>query len=489
MNRSRLLPVLAAALLLAGPIRAQERTEQNPVAPAVLGAGGLAGGGATLARSANRWPTHPASETRAQPRYGERPPYRFDPQRLMRRPVLDGVLSEGEWDPLYTVDEPIRGTTYVNWDAEYLYVAARTEQPAWVILDVDTRADGWLHGTDNLEIAVSPVTEAAGPTVTGRLLDATRRDAPAWDEHAVDAAHIRAAGKSGVDGQVVELAIRRGMAGLTLRPNSPLSLRVDFLPAGETPAPTAPYEPHILDDVKLVSSRAVAPAGVAPRLRLDDDTLVPGQPLRATLDLSATGRDEGQVRAVSWKGEGAASDWLRSVREPLSGGVFDKRKPLRARYASAVPETVPIGLYQLTCTAELANGQTAAATVSFSVVEPFQVEVVANPSTVQAGAEQRIRVWVNITSAVPVYVRGEVELAVPAGWVLEGKRRKPFDVLREDTMNCAEFFVTMPAGVRAGDYPLAATVSWRRKTWSARGAVHVNAASPHDARAPAGKRK
>src|SRR3954467_2251966 len=86
----------------------------------------------------------PAKQSTSAVNYRERPRYPYDPQRLKRRPILDGKIADGEWDPLYTIgDTAAKGTIYVNWDDDYLYVAARTDQPSWLIFDLDCNADGW----------------------------------------------------------------------------------------------------------------------------------------------------------------------------------------------------------------------------------------------------------------------------------------------------------------------------------------------------------
>ena len=89
--------------------------------------------------------------------YRERPRYPYDPQRLKRRPILDGRIADNEWDPLYTItDTAAKGTVYVNWDDDFLYVGAKVDQPSWIVFDLDCNAidprgrngfiERYLHG-------------------------------------------------------------------------------------------------------------------------------------------------------------------------------------------------------------------------------------------------------------------------------------------------------------------------------------------------------
>jgi len=407
--------------------------------------------------------------------YRERPRYPFDPQRLKRRPNLDGVIVENEWDALYTIgDRAVNGTVYVNWDEDYLYVAARTGRPAVVVFDLDANADGWLRGADNLELVVVPPGEGGGPVLTARVLDAAgSRDAPVWNERVVDPKSIQIVMKAAGGGQVFEMAIPKGIAGLNPRLNATLSCRADFLPADAAPLPTPPYEPHLLVDVTLVEARTVAAAGVAPRLVLADSKLVPGQTLRATLELLSQIDEENRVRSVTWRGEGDAVNILKMVREvafpPLKG-----LKTLKIRYDSPLPDAAVPGFYQITATAELEKGQTVSSTASFSVVEPFNVSVAAEPESVTILGPTPLRLNVDIFSAASGFVRGDVEIEVPAGWEVKGRRKKEFTVRREDSGTRAPFFLTLPSATQAGDYIVHAVITWRGKTWRAKRTVHVS---------------
>ncbi|MBM3496871.1 MAG: hypothetical protein FJX72_21505 [Armatimonadetes bacterium] len=406
--------------------------------------------------------------------YRERPRYPHDPQRLKLRPTLDGEIRENEWTPLYTIgDQPVKGTVYLNWDDETLFVAARMDQPGWFVFNLDAACDGWLRGADNLEVVVAPVGAVGVAPVTVRLLDAgANRDAPVWNEAVVEAKSIALAVKQDGAGQVVELGIPRGAAGLMPRSGAQIAVRGDFLPAATTPAATAPYEPHLLLDVTLVEAKVVAAPGIVPRLALEDTTLVPGQTLHANLDLSNQLEQPRGVRSVSWSGVGAAEALVKTLREV---NVADAKplKTMRLRYSSPLPDNAVPGFYQFTATATLDDGSVVSSTASFSVEEAFTIMVEADPTEVALIGPTPVKLQVTLSSAAPGFKRCQVEIAPPASWELKGKPVRSVNVHRENGVAKAHYVVTLPSATQAGEYRVDAKVTWRGRTWLAHRTIRV----------------
>lgn len=464
---SLLLPALAPAGMAQAP-------ETKPAEPAV----------AAAAQPAK--PAEPVVAAVAQPtpaiNFRERPHFPNDPQRLRRRPTIDGVLGVDEWDAFYSVgDAPVNGTVYLNWDDDNLYVAFKTDAPAWVVLDLDATADGWLRGADNLELTIPPVTEAGKATLSARILDAASgRDAPVWNDRVVDVRSIRTASQPSGAGQIVEIAIPKGIAGLNPRANAMLSCRADFLPAAVgQPAATAPYEPHLLLDFTLVEARTTGVVGIAPRLVLEDTRMIPGQMLHATLEVANQTDTERAIRSVTWTGEGAASDLLKTLREvavpPIKG-----LKTAKLRYASPIPETAVPGYYQLTARAELEQGKTVTSTASFSIAEPIQTRLEVEPESLTVLGPTKARIVVVIESAIPGYGKGATELTLPAGWEVKGGPRRTWGIDRQDTAYRQVFALTLPSATQSGEYVVNATVTWRNHSWKCRKTVRVDRAPSMD---------
>jgi hypothetical protein len=406
--------------------------------------------------------------------YRERPRYPHDPQRLKLRPTLDGDIGENEWTPLYTIgDQPVKGTVYLNWDDETLYVAARMDQPGWFVFNLDAACDGWLRGADNLELVVAPVGAAGVAPVTVRLLDAgANRDAPVWNEAVVAPGSIAVAAKQVAAGQVVEIGIPRGTAGWMPRVGAQIAVRADFLPSATAPAATAPYEPHLLLDVTLVEAKVVAAPGIVPRLALEDTTLVAGQTLHAVLDLSNQLDKARGVRSVTWTGIGAAESYVKTLREvniPEVKGL----KTLRLRYSSPLPENAVPGFYQFNATATLDDGSIVSSTGSFSIEEAFTIMLEADPVDVAVIGPTQLRLQVTLTSAAPGFKRCQVDVSTPASWELKGKPSRSVNVHRENGSAKAHYAVTLPSATQAGEYRVDARVTWRGKSWIAHRTIRV----------------
>jgi hypothetical protein len=415
-------------------------------------------------------PQGPAAPLKQAPpaiNYRERPQFPFEAQRMKRKPVIDGDIQAGEWDALYTISNAaVNGTVYVNWDDQNLYVAARTEQPAWVVLNIDANSDGWLKGVDNSEIALGFASGTGAPTIITRALDGTGKDTPVWNETMLDSAKIRMFARPSASGHMLEIAIPVGWGRITPKTGSKLGFRADFLPQGPAPTPPPPYEPHLLLDLALVETQVLAVAGVVPTLILDDSRLAPGQELQAKLELRVEGEKERKIKAVSWKGEGAAFDLLRGFRE-VNLPAVNAQKPLTMKYASVLPDTAPLAAYQLTCTVELEAGGTASATASFTVADPFIVSMPNEPESILSSDLGRVRIPIEIKSALPTYEYANISIDVPAGWSVQGRDSKKFQVTKEDDPFRVLFYVNPPAGVNPGTYRFSATVSFNGKDWHA----------------------
>jgi hypothetical protein len=467
--RAAILGGVALSLMSGVPASAQDAAADKNAQPAAP---------QTSAPPAQQPP--PAASAPPAIDFRNRPKYPTDPQRLRRTVQIDGVLTDGEWDPFYTLtDGPVKGTVYCNWDDNFLYLAARTDQPASVLFDVDTGGDGWLRGADNLEIVVGSVPEGGAPLLVARLLDAANsKDTPAWNDKSVDPKAILVAGKVTNGTQVIELAIPKNTASLVLRPGAAIGLRAEFLPPGPPTAytPTQPFEPHLLLDATLVDSRAQAVAGINPRLSLSDVKCIAGQKLFATLELFNQRDLSVPLRAVTWTGQGNsinAVDTLRTVSVP----PIPPMKTLKLKYDTMLPPDLVVGSYTLLVTAETMDGKQVQSAATFTVVEPLQVQMASAPEPVEIVGNTKLQVNVDIYSAVPDHTRGDVELTtLPAGWQVKGGRKRGFYIDREDSRTVTQFELSLPSNTPAGEYPLEAVVTWNGRKWQARNVAHVTRA-------------
>lgn len=430
---------------------------------AILLVVGLSGGLNQGAKATQDGQTTPAINFR------ERPKYVTDPQRMRRTAQIDGVLSDNEYDPFYTVtDGPIKGTVYCNWDDNYLYIAARTDGPATLIFDVDASNDGWLRSADNLEIVIGSVGEGGGITRAVRLLDAANsKESPAWNDKVIDPASLLVAGKVVNGSQFVEIAIPKSTGSLVLRSGVNIGLRVEFLPpiAATAYVPTQPFEPHLLLEGRLVDSRIQSVPGINPRLTISDDKCIASQNLFATLELLNQTDQPIPIKSVTWTGQGSSANAVNTVREvtvpPLPG-----LKTLRLKYKTVLPPDLTPGSYSLTVLVEMEGGKQIQSSRTFTVVEPIQAQMSAEPEPVAIVGQTKLMAVIDVFSAVPRGTTYDIELTtVPQGWEVDGGRKRKTSVDREDGHKKTRFTLKLPSTTPAGDYPLEATVTWRGRVW------------------------
>ncbi len=409
--------------------------------------------------------------------YRVRPSYPFEPQRLRLRPTLDGVIGETEWTPLYTIgDGPATGVVYLNWDAECLYIGIKAAKPCWAVVDLDTNGDGWLRGNDNVELTLAPRGATGVPALSARVLDAASdKDAPVWNAKAVDVSLIGIVVGDAAGGQVTEISIPRGMVGLEPRSGAAIGFRTDLLPAAAAPAATAPYEPHLLLELSLVASKAAAATGIVPRLTLEDDTVIAGATLRATMQVMNQIDQARTVRSVTWQGQGAATDVVKSVREvaaPPVPGLGD----VKLRYQTVIPDTAVPGSYRLNSAVQLDNATDVSATASFEVVEAYKLSAVMDPPSVTILGPVQVRCNVEVVCNVSRYSSADLEISAPAAFELKGKTRRRVSSHSDGSVSRVSFILTVPSATQAGDYPVNVTLTWKGKTWKTQATLKVTRA-------------
>ncbi len=411
-------------------------------------------------------------------KFRERPKYVSDTQRLRRTPIIDGSFADGEWDPFYTIDDAaIKGTVYLNWDDRYLYLAAKTDAASTVLFDIDAGGDGWLRGSDNMELVVGPPPPGGGaPSVSVRLLDAANsKDTPTWNETGVDPKTIITAEKTINGVQFLEVAIPKNTGSIVLRPGVSIGLRAEFMPPIPAAAylPTQAFEPHLLVEATLVEARVVAAQGLNPKLTLSDYKCVSGQKLFATLELYNQTDLTVKIKSVLWSGQGNSVNAVNTLREVNIQPVIGLKRN-KLEYKTVLPNNLALGSYILTVVVETEDGKRIESAASFAVVEPIQVQMNSEPQPVAILGPTKLTVNVDVQSAVPDHWRGDVELVTyPPGWEITNGKRHSLLVDRQDHHGVSHFDFKLPSNTAAGSYPIEATVMWKGRTWRVRTTVIV----------------
>ncbi|GMV36318.1 MAG: hypothetical protein AMXMBFR61_08260 [Fimbriimonadales bacterium] len=185
--------------------------------------------------------------------------YAYD--RPKKSPTIDGRLTPGEWDAFASTPNAVtpfpRGSiyreampsppgadyrmqTYLNWDDEYLYIAARAPYRFLLSPQLDCNADGYFHGADNLRLHVqiprddagvppNQARRAEGIMVWNNVEPVQQRGVPDWTNTLYDRADDTkwAWGRDTEGWYCMEIAIPRCDAvGLTLKAGKEMGVRL-----------------------------------------------------------------------------------------------------------------------------------------------------------------------------------------------------------------------------------------------------------------------
>ncbi|HOK54002.1 MAG TPA: hypothetical protein PKV43_06020, partial [Armatimonadota bacterium] len=76
------------------------------------------------------------------------PLYSVSPDLAYRTPTFDGIVSDGEYLPFITMEDPAYNADFfMSWDENYLYIACKAEEvPAGMTVYLDMDDDGWYRG-------------------------------------------------------------------------------------------------------------------------------------------------------------------------------------------------------------------------------------------------------------------------------------------------------------------------------------------------------
>lgn len=341
------------------------------------------------------------------------------PVRLAITPLLDGKLAEEEWDKLAEADG---FESYFQWEPETVYWAAKAKAGEDVVLTLDTNADGWLIGNDNLEFRVS--NSNGSPSLSVRRLDATDPNGPKWTTSLVISESVRMATSQFEGGWILEASFTPPGT------ESPAAgrrygLRIDPVATGSEVG--EPYVPRSLSFVNLQFDLGQdLPTGFSwkpdflVRSVPVDDSFKVKYGFKRTEDLSFS--------QVEYRAEGYAKSLMATGTKPFP--QWDKKGKSSEEYATIIAKDAEVGYRVLRLTLLGGDGKATVLRSSFKIADLIDYEVNL-PKILPMDPEARIvRGSITLRSNGLQRVKGDFKLTVPEPWTATRGKETQFVIYR-----------------------------------------------------------
>lgn len=385
--------------------------------------------------------------------------------RLAINPKLDGVLSDEEWDSLSSGPEL---KSYFQWEPGRLFFGAEVNRGKTVAISLDLGANGWLVGSDNYEIRVTPGEAGAAPTLTSRRLDASNVAGPTWVDFPLLAKYAKVASQNTASGTVYEISITD--PALDLFPNddrSGMAIRVDALDSAT--AGNEPFLPRALAPIKFVFQRAAA---LAPGLRWNvegaGDSVVPG--ITDRLRFTFNGDAKVKPTRVTLRSEGPLRNRTTQLMRPFPN--FDRKGRAFVDYDNPIADDADAGWQVVRAAVESQDGISGLVQASFRVAPLLDV-VLIKQQLKSSTSVQNVRMAYFVRSNSPKRVDGVVAIS-PTGdlRVINGNEKKfVISSVRSSVRRVME--VEIPANAK-GNFPIDFVLDLGDKKLTQRAYVNVN---------------
>jgi hypothetical protein len=364
--------------------------------------------------------------------------------RLAKTPSLDGKLEPEEWERFSLDGAP---EASFQWEPETIYWSCRVEPGQDAVLSLDQGADGWLVGSDNLEIRVSP--SATEPGVRARVLDASNPGNPQWRTGLIPADMVKIAVAPADQGGFIVEASYMPVFGKGPEPGRQLGVRLDSVASGKEIG--EPFVPRGLATVFLqMDSSENIPMGVSWRPVITNRSVSLMDRLRLSFGLT---REEGQYAPtrVECRGEGAARDVLASIIQPTV--LFDNKGRMDVAFESSIAPNANVGWRVVRATFRDAAGEEFTVRSSVRLANLVDIELGFPREARASNDAQIIRGHVTLRSQFSGRVQGVFSMTVPSEWTVTKGKDQTFLIYhtRGTARVPVEFII--PRG-QSGTFPL-----------------------------------
>ncbi|WP_309690301.1 NEW3 domain-containing protein [Armatimonas sp.] len=362
------------------------------------------------------------------------------------------------WDLLYDTPE---GRVYFDWDDQFLYLAVESKEPQDIRFDLDASGDGWFRGAENFSIRL--VTSPEGAKALIRRFDTVQnKEHPVWAEVLLPEGSVQARQFKTAQGSGMVVAVPCALLGPQRKPGTEFGFRA-LLGAAALAEPTAELP---LVRLQLTDESEAILGTLAVRMSLRDRNLVTGGLVRGTLELSNSGEKPLFLKQI-FLPDGTT---ITNPKDPSL--ILNPGERLRREFRFVLGEGPEPASIVLRAGAEREEGGSAVALGSVDRQEPFlfALDHDAKPLVALApdGPQRRRLLVATITGRRDSKTVGQVRLALPAGWTVEGEDKRTFSVSYPNERRSVSFKLIVPLGVPAGSYPVEAQCEIGGKTYRAK---------------------
>lgn len=361
-----------------------------------------------------------------------------DTVRLAMSPMLDGKIEVEEWDPFSSGS----CESFFQWEPGQLHAAARLPQGQDMVVSLDLKGDGWLQGSDNVELRVKWTGTAAELAV--RRLDASRPEGPTWVDGANLGGAARVVGAVEGDKWVAELSVSDpGLGMVPMKAETRVGVRIDA--AAPTDTFAEPYLPRIMALVNLLMDRGTSlPTGLQWKPEFRGRTVVPGEQIRIRLTFNGT--DLLNFKRIDMRTEGLAKNETASSGVPFP--PFDRKNRAFVDYTTDVHDTASNGWRILRGTITDGEGKTTIVQTSYEVSPVVQFEFEA-PKKLQSSSEpQVVRLATFIRSNTKKRVNGIFRIEPSQTFKIVNGDAKPIIIYNARGSKRQVFEIEVPGGYK-----------------------------------------
>ncbi len=358
-------------------------------------------------------------------------------------PKIDGKIDEEEWDPIAKTADM---QSYFQWEPGKLYIAAVVPTGHDVVASFDLKANGWLHGKDNLEIRLS---NAQGKvSVVGRVMDGTDINGPKWIDLPGLSLSSTAAATS--DGAKTTYEASIGDLGLGIIPTdkgTKMLMRIDDPLSTEPPA--APYLPRALSAVTLIMTRnAALPDKLAFNPEGVGRASVSGENTR--LRMAFDGNNSLKLQKLEMHTEGSARNDTIQITVPFP--KFDDKGRSYVDYSTGIMEGSPEGYRILRGTLTTTDNVSAIVQCSYRVGPTIDFELVRQNVPI-AALDRSMKFSFYAKSNSTRKVTGDVTIVVPDPLKVLNGAQKSFTISTARGQVREAFDLFFPPNI-AGTFPI-----------------------------------